>query len=167
MIYIGIDPGVTGAIAEIQPGTAATLDRVAVRDLPVLKTAGRSRIDVIDLRNMLTGYARGGVQVIAAVEEVRAVPKWGAPSAFRFGEAFGQIIAVLTALDIPLDLIPPKVWQRGVFKGKAKDPDTARLEAARKWPWLREALKRKCDHNRADALWIAEYLRRREVGNHP
>ena len=163
MIYVGIDPGVTGAVAVFYPSSPPR-----VFDLPTVEVKQRRRIDLqcgsLGLPGWLCREIGAYEGLLVGLEEIRAIPTFGSHSSFALGQVFGQLEATLSAAGLPYELVPPKVWQAGLFRGKAKDPGSILLAARQKWPGLAEQLKRKKDHNRADALWIAEYLRRREQG---
>ncbi|MGL4500954.1 MAG: hypothetical protein ACRCU2_17935, partial [Planktothrix sp.] len=91
----------------------------------------------------------------AIIEEVHAMPGQGGVSGFNFGTAFGIWIGILAALEIPYELVSPR--QMGV-RG---DKDESRTVALQLFPHLASELNLKKHHNRADALLIAEYSRRR------
>jgi hypothetical protein len=162
MVTIGIDPGVTGALALLDmSGPAPRL--LDVRDMPVsmtTKSNGRvqRRVDpaalILALRDMLKGRKRGAVS--AFVEHVHASPGMGVVSAFTFGHTAGTIEAALAACGVTMHLCSPSKWKPalGVPADKAASmaKATALLgdEAAQHWP-------RKMDHNRAEAACIALY----------
>ena len=95
---------------------------------------------------------------VAMIEKVGAMPKQGVASTFKFGRSYGEIIGVVAAHKLRMDFVPPGVWKRTF--GLSKDKDASRLKAMELFPQLRDRLTRKKDHNRAEALLIAEYARR-------
>lgn len=92
------------------------------------------------------------------IEKVGSMPKQGVSSTFKFGRSYGEIIGVVAAHKLRMDFVPPGVWKRTF--GLSKDKDASRLKAMELFPQLRDRLTRKKDHNRAEALLIAEYARR-------
>jgi crossover junction endodeoxyribonuclease RuvC len=149
---VGIDPGTAGAFA-ILNGTGVVL----VDDLPVhMVTASgrglRAELDLHQLRRVLTEHLPFDH---AYVERVAARPGQGVTSMFRFGMAYGSILGVLAALDVPLTLVLPTHWQRHHGCGPA--PDAARQRATQLYPAMADRLARKKDGNRADALLLAAY----------
>ena len=147
MIFIGVDPGLNGAVATID-GDTCTL-----HDLPRLgPDLDWSRVDVI-----LHGNS---YHTMIGIEKVSAFPKQGVVSSFNFGKAYGGLVA-LASLHGSVELIPPRKWKAeyGLHKGK----QDSLLVARRLFPTA--DLKLKKDHNKAEALLIAEYLRRRETGH--
>lgn len=162
MVTIGIDPGVTGAIAllDMTGGAPRVLE---VRDMPVTETFKangriRRRVDpaalILALRDMTKGRKRGAVS--AYVEDVHASPGMGVVSAFTFGHTAGTIEAALIACGVEPQFCSPSKWKPalGVPADKAASmaKATALLgdDAAAWWP-------RKMDHNRAEAACIALY----------
>ena len=147
--YIGIDPGKTGAVAVIFDG----------EDEPTFADFGSG-----DELNILALAQHGGYnKCFAVLEKVSAMPKQGIASTFKFGENFGWWQGVLTALKIPFTFAVPRRWQKVIFDSMPRQADRKAMSldmARRLFPELRDHLKRKRDHGRADALLIAEYCRR-------
>jgi len=150
-LYIGIDPGSTGAVAFLRGDEAwgevmDTKDGAGVADL---------------IRSQL----REGFRVHAAIEKVHSMPGNAASSMFKFGEAFGVPKGVLQALQIPLSLVSPKDWNDRAFrdrkrpKAKQERKEAARVAATELWPAA--SLTRKKDQAVAEALWMALVLRER------
>ena len=147
MIFIGIDTGMTGAIAIIYGASSPEVyDFQDPRVLDALAAA-------VEMAN-----------IKAAIEKVHAMPKQGVSTTFKFGVAYGQVQGWLDMLKIPYEFVTPTKWWRGVADsaGKGKDKKQAALDLARRlFPSIASKyLRRKKDHNRAEALLIAEYLRR-------
>jgi len=149
-IYLGIDPGLSGALALLD-GDGALFQ---VEDLPVM-ARGRGRVkselDAAGLARLLRPHA--GQIRLAVVEQVASMPGQGVASIFSLGHSLGSIVGVLAALAIPLRLVPPAVWKRAA--GVSADKNLARSEAIRLWP--NAPLDRVKDHNRAEALLLARY----------
>jgi len=145
-IYIGIDPGQTGAIAVL-----AKRNQGWVKDfddgnaLAVLRAVYEEPMKW---------------QAKAAIEKVSAMPKQGVASSFKFGTNFGIWQGRLEALQIPFVFVTPQKWQKAVFDSMPRgDRKEMSLNLARRlFPWA--DLNKKKHHSRADALLIAEWLRR-------
>lgn len=152
---IGIDPGLSGAIA-ILPHDPAVAPVIA--DMPVRpygeKGFVKRAVDVDALADILKPYSVIG-DTQAYLERVNAFPGQGSASMFSLGMSYWGVAGVLAALKIPLHLVEPKEW-KGHF-GLAKDKELARALALRYYPGME--LTRKKDHNRAEALLIARYGR--------
>jgi len=156
MILIGIDPGVSGAVAFLNDD----LSLVGVFDMPVMNLSGKKQQvnasalasifrEILPYQN--TNY---GVDATAYVEQVHSMPKQGVASSFNFGDSYGVIKGVLGALQIPMVLVSPAVWKkRAGLTGKPKD--ASRTLAQQLYPAA--PLGRKKDVGRADAILIARY----------
>lgn len=145
MIVFGIDPGsAKGAVAWVGPHGAA------VFDLPIVD----GTIDPHALAALLR--AQAGAQAVY-VENVSAMPKQGVASTFRFGRAFGAILATVQLSGLRLELVTPSKWKR--HHGLGPDKEQARALAIRRFPALAGDLARKKDADRAEALLIADFGR--------
>lgn len=151
MRYCGIDPGVAGAVAMIDTDEA----RVEVVDLP----GGPLGVDPVALQEQLAAW---GVRSVT-LEDNRAVGSNGSLANFSMGRCVGLITATVLLSGCKLQRVKPVDWQRsvGVSTVRASERKEAhRYRAMELFPELRDELKRKRDHNRADALLITEYARR-------
>jgi hypothetical protein len=151
-LTIGIDPGLSGAIAVLDD--AGSL--VSLTDLPVIRDLSLSWIDGSELLSIILGALQGR-SAVAMVERVSAMPKQGIASAFCFGVGFGSVLSVLQALNIPLEFVTPAVWKRSLCLGKDKK---ASLHKARLLYPTAELHLAKHD-GRAEALLIARYAQGR------
>lgn len=156
MIHIGIDLGVSGAIAFI-PGSRAPF----VVDMPVVRYSAtgfvKNAIDPHTLARLLRANTEG-IDITPCnvyIERVNAFPGQGVSSMFSLGMSYWGAYSVCAALGLPIQLIEPKEW-KGFFK-LAKDKALSRGLAQRLFPQC--DLGRVKDHNRAEALLIAAYGR--------
>lgn len=155
MIVAGIDPGLHGAVAILDhDGSLLT-----VFDLPTVEEihgkGTRSRIAPALLQDELIGDVRISV---AYIEHVSSSPQMGVTSAFRMGEAFGSVLAVLQCCGVRTELVRPQVWKKAM--GLTSDKDVARGRAIEMFPSQSDLFRRVKDHDRAEAALIAEYGRR-------
>lgn len=69
----------------------------------------------------------------------------------------------LMSLGVRVETVRPAQWKKSFsLQGGKTNKEAARLKALSLWPTLAaDNLKFKKDHNRAEALLLAEYLRRR------
>jgi crossover junction endodeoxyribonuclease RuvC len=153
-VFIGLDPGVSGAIAILAP------NGVTFADMPVLEVKKKQTLDYAGLACILRPFSGGGAFV--AVELVGAMPGQGVSSMFKFGQCYGAALATLATLEIPYELVTPPVWKRA-YRLIGCEKDESRAAALRLFPQCAGDLKLKKHHGRADALLMAEYLRRQEV----
>jgi len=153
-VLIGIDPGVTGAIAFLRPD----LTLVSVEDMPTMLLTGKKQqvngAALTALLNKLLQLAPGSGDTTAYLERVSAMPRQGVSSMFNFGTGYGVIQGVLAALHIPTVLVSPAQWKkRAGLRGKEKD--AGRTLAQQLYP--EAPLGRKKDIGRADAILIARF----------
>lgn len=184
MIICGIDPGMEGALCVIEemPSIGSYLApnspcvEIEFHDTPTYKDGSRTRIDFVKIADLVREIRDAQTcekhkvpwsPVHAFIEKVQSSPQMGVTSAFSFGQGYGAWLGILAALQIPHTLITPQAWKKGMMYGEPKEKDASRVVARRIYPvqmadgdWL----SRKKDHNRADALLIAEYGRRLLIG---
>jgi hypothetical protein len=150
MIIVGIDIGVSGAIAVL-------LDRalVEVHDMPILRDgpAGRPAVNAPLLAEII---AKSHADKIL-IEWVGARPGEGPSGAFAFGRARGVCEGVCAALGVPVEFITAPKWKRlaGIAPGKNGAKDAARSKAIQRWPDRADLFKRVKDDGRAEAALIA------------
>lgn len=170
MIFLGIDPGLDGAVAAIDADTGFA--RVAV--LPTLKISrtrrGRKKarverdLDVPALRTLLTGWAPFSAIRLAVLEEVHARPGQGVCSMFTFGGVYHSLRNLLRWEGVPLEVIVPQVWKAEIFAGAEQDKRAAVAFCRARFPEvsLRKSSRSRTDHDgMAEALCLAEFARRR------
>jgi crossover junction endodeoxyribonuclease RuvC len=155
VIFIGFDPGLTGALGIVSADGAHEL----VIDLPIVRDRSLAWVDGSALQSTLL-EAIGGRQTRAVVERVSAMPRQGIASAFLFGVGFGSILSVLQALHIPLEFVTPGVWKKSF--GLSKDKHASLHKARLMFPTAELHLAK--HDGRAEALLIAEFGRRTFVG---
>ena len=150
---IGIDPGITGAIAILKDD----LTCIEVIDMPAMALGvNHQQVNAAELAKIIAYRARKTdvSETSVFLEQVNAMPGQGVTSMFNFGMSYGIVIGVCAALGFPLVLVRPTAWKKiaGLI-GKPKD--AARTLAQQLYPEL--DLARKKDVGRADALLIARF----------
>jgi crossover junction endodeoxyribonuclease RuvC len=153
--YIGIDPGLTGAVAVIDAGGRL----VSATRTPIIRAAagGKSQYDTPAMVELLAEHKDCRV----ALELVGAMPHDGVASSFRFGTGWGLWQGILAALALPTVLVRPKEWQAATLVGlpRGKAVKTSAVSAAQAlFPTL--PIKVKADWGMADAALMAEWCRR-------
>lgn len=148
---IGIDPGVTGAIALLSP--EGDLDDLL--DMPTMIVTGtRQKINSAELGKVFSRWLNlPGLTAI--VENVASMPNDGGKQAFSFGKSCGIIEGVLGALQIPITFVTPQVWKRRANIPPKAQKDFSRTIAQQLYPLA--SLDRKKDVGRADAILIARF----------
>jgi crossover junction endodeoxyribonuclease RuvC len=160
MIYIGIDPGLGGAVAIID-GT-----NVKLFDVPTALTGKGTKRDYL-IANMaiLLKYPSVYHQSFCVLEAVHSMPKQGVASSFSFGRGLGIWEGILSAYDIPYAKVAPQTWKKAMLGDMPRDnKDSSRIAATRLFPNASDMLARKKDDGRAEALLMAEYGRRIQKG---
>ncbi len=114
MMIVGIDPGLSGAIALYRPEPGS----LVITDLPtqtrrMSNKKLRPELDLAALAHWLDTHLPLG-DVHAYIEDPHAMPKQGITSAFRFGYVCGAIQAMITAYHIPMTLLPPATWKKAL-----------------------------------------------------
>ena len=165
MIFLGIDPGLTGALAVLDSETKA----ISFFDTPTVQIKVGKKIknqqDVYAIVSLLRSIV-DGKDVMAVIEKVNAMPgvgadgarqTMGATSAFNFGMGYGQWLGILAALQIPHQQVHPRTWKTAMMADMGKEKDASRVKAMQLFPYTANDLTRKKDHGRADALLIAAW----------
>ncbi len=161
MIFIGIDPGLDGALAAIDNSGCPRLFDTAA--LTIKGGAKQKRImNIYSAATAIHHLQREGL-CTAALEDVHSMPKQGVASSFSFGRGLGIWEGLLCALGIPVQMVSPQKWKKVMMDGMGKEKDASRVVAMRLFPDAELHLKK--HHGRADALLMAEWLRRTTSGN--
>lgn len=143
-IIMGIDPGISGAIAFYFPMVPS---RIAVDDVPV---AG-GEINVAELARLIRVHR----PTLAVIERVSAMPGQGVTSMFNFGRSYGDVRGVIGAMEVPLHFVTPQKWKKHF--GLSSDKDQSRMRAIRMFPTAADSFKLKKHDGRAEAALIALY----------
>ena len=164
IIYIGIDNGLSGAIAFLSGNETIAIDMPIITIKKGKKTKREYDLHtickIIDNKTIEAG--NNDTFVFATIEQAQAYPKQGGVSNYTTGYCFGLMNGLLVGMDIPLQTVHPRIWQKEFFKGQAGE--TKKLSyrvASALFPKveLMTPRGRKLD-GRADALLLAEYGRR-------
>ena len=156
MLVIGIDPGITGSICFFEDGKV---------------------IDLIDMPNMADGKKQkkqvNGAQIYneillrtknvekknikVVIEHVSAMPGQGVTSMFNFGQSFGVLKGICSAMQLSMHFVRPAKWKR-FFNLINAEKDASRTKAIEIFPYISTQLSRKKDANKADAALIASFF---------
>jgi hypothetical protein len=147
-LTLGIDPGLSGALAILSPDGALEL----LADLPIVRDRSLAWVDGSELQSLILGALQGRTAV-AMVERVSSMPGQGIASAFQFGVGFGSILGVLQALHIRLEFVTAAVWKRSY--GLSRDKQASLHKARLLFPTAELHLAK--HEGRAEALLIAHY----------
>lgn len=150
MIYIGIDPGLSGAIAvfDMENGHLSVLDMPTVE---IIRNGKKKR--EVNAQMLATIMRNVDGDARAVMERVGAMSKQGVTSVFSFGRSAGIVEGVLAALMIPTTIVTPQTWQKAASVRGGKDG--SRQRAAELFPNYAGLFARKKDDGRADAALMA------------
>lgn len=171
MLFVGIDPGLSGAacafMCKEEPSTTSNGGPAFISDvidLPVIPDGSKNQLDIESLCAWVLRLPERPTR--AFIENVQAMPSipgkdgarrsMGAASAFRFGMAAGQLRGALVALRIKIELTHPATW-KAFYDLRGADKEASRQLALRLHPEAEPLLRRKKDHQRAEAILIARH----------
>lgn len=153
--YIGIDPGLSGAVAIVdEDGALEVVDAPVV----VVKNTRRDYL-VANMAGLLLNHVVHG-PVVAALEQGIPMPRQASNTTYLMGRGGGLWEGALSALGIPYDLVPPQKWKKALGIPPKSDKGASRMLAARLFPANADLFARVKDDGRAEAALIAEYRRR-------
>lgn len=164
MIIIGIDPGLSGAVATLHSDGSMGLSDTPVTEVVVGRKKQRRYLEVemartLGMVTLARDYPAGDSAIDrslhAFIEDVHAMPKQGVSSVFRFGYGYGLWCGILAALRIPVTRVTPQAWKKAV--GRCAEKGQARIRAAELFPSAAGCFSRVKDDGRAEAALIAWY----------
>ena len=153
MKIIGIDPGLSGAIAVMQDKKVMNM-----YDMPVMAEGKKNKrqLNSTQLVNIIKENINEDEDTIVVVEQVNAMPGQGVTSMFNFGQTFGAIKGVCAALKLPIFFVRPSKWKKH-FELINSSKDASRTKVIEMYPTLSSQLAKKRDVNKSDAVLIAKF----------
>ena len=153
MKIIGIDPGLSGAIAVLEDIKVLNLF-----EMPVMAEGKKNKrqLNSAQLVNIIRENSIGEEEIVVVVEQVNAMPGQGVTSMFNFGQTFGAIKGVCAALNLPIFFVRPSKWKK-YFELINSSKDSSRTKVIEMYPSLSSQLAKKKDVNKSDAILIARY----------
>jgi crossover junction endodeoxyribonuclease RuvC len=154
MIIIGIDPGISGAISIIENKKI-----LEVYDTPTMIDGKKNKrqINSAQVTNIIKERLNEDKEAVVVVEHVNAMPGQGVTSMFNFGQSFGIIKGICSALSLPIYFVRPTKWKKH-FNLIKTNKDASRTKVIQIYPAISSKLSRKKDSNKADAILIARYF---------
>ena len=156
MKIIGIDPGLSGAIAVLKNNKVLN-----TFDMPVMSEGKKNKkqLNSAQLVKLLKDNIdiENNEEISIVVEQVNAMPGQGVTSMFNFGQTFGAIKGICAAMGLPIFFVRPSKWKK-YFELINSAKDSSRTKAIEMYPLLSDALSKKKDVNKADAILIARYF---------
>ena len=154
MKIIGIDPGLSGAIAVLENNKVLN-----IFDIPVMSEGKKNKrqLNSALLVNLLKENINKEEEVAVVVEQVNAMPGQGVTSMFNFGQTFGALKGICAALELPIFFVRPSKWKKH-FELINSSKDASRTKAIKMYPKLSNQLSKKKDVNKSDAILIARFF---------
>ena len=154
MIIFGIDPGVSGAISILENKKI-----IEIFDMPTMIDGKKNKKQVngAQVANIIKEKLGHEKDVIIVVEHVNAMPGQGVTSMFNFGQSFGVIKGISSALSIPIYFVRPTKWKK-YFNLIKTNKDASRTKVIEIYPQISSQISRKKDSNKDDAILIARYF---------
>ena len=155
MLVIGIDPGISGSICFFQDGKI--IDVVEMPNMPEGKknkkqVNGAQVFNEISLK--IKNKKKEDIKVV--IEQVSAMPGQGVTSMFNFGQSFGILKGICSAMQLPMYFVRPAKWKK-YFNLINSEKDASRTKAIEIFPYFSSQLSKKKDSNKADGILIASF----------
>jgi len=154
MLIISIDPGISGSICFFEDGKI--LD---VIEMPVMNEGKKNKKQVNGSQiynEFLKRIKRKDDEIRVVIEQVSAMPGQGVTSMFNFGQSFGILKGICSAMQLPMFFIRPAKWKK-YFGLINSQKDASRTRAIEIFPYFSTQLSKKKDSNKADAILIASF----------
>ena len=155
MLIIGIDPGISGSICFFEDGKI-----IDVLEMPTMTDGKKNKKQVNgaqiynEISTKIRSIEKQNLRVI--IEQVSAMPGQGVTSMFNFGQSFGILKGICSAMQLPMYFVRPAKWKKyfGLIKS---EKDASRTKAIEMFPYFSSQLSKKKDSNKADAILIASF----------
>ena len=155
MLIIGIDPGISGSICFFENGKI-----IDVVEMPTMTDGKKNKRQVNgaqvynEILKGISKFEKYNVRVI--IEQVSAMPGQGVTSMFNFGQSFGILKGICSAMQLPLYFVRPAKWKK-YFGLINSEKDASRTKVIEMFPYFSSNLSKKKDSNKADAILIASF----------
>ena len=156
MFIISIDPGISGAICFFENGKI-----LEVLEMPNMAEGKKNKKQVNgaqiynEISTRIKHLNKESVKVV--IEHVSAMPGQGVTSMFNFGQSFGILKGICSAMQLSMYFVRPAKWKK-YFNLINSEKDSSRTKAIEVFPYFSAYLSKKKDSNKADAILIASYF---------
>ena len=155
MLIIGIDPGISGAICFFEEGQVKE-----IIDMPVMADGKKNKRQINgpqiynEILNRISKFQKK--DIIVVIEQVSAMPGQGVTSMFNFGQSYGVLKGICSAMQLSTYFVRPAKWKKyyGLINS---EKDASRTRAIEMFPYFSSQLSKKKDSNKADAILIASF----------
>ena len=150
MTIVGVDPGLSGALAFYEGGM------ILIRDMPTRQDFVNRKLRNVIAERALVDLLRERTQPgdILVIEQVSGMPGQSGPAAFTFGYGVGVVTAAALSAGLTLERVHPSTWKAALGL-KTADKSAARALAAKQFPTSAHLFARVKDDGRAEAALIA------------
>ena len=155
MLIIGIDPGISGAICFFENGEVKE-----ILDMPNM-AEGKKNKRQINGHQIYNEISKRIINIpknedVVVIEQVSAMPGQGVTSMFNFGQSFGVLKGICSAMQLSMHFVRPAKWKK-YFNLIKTEKDASRTKVIEIFPYISSQLSRKKDSNKADAILIASF----------
>ena len=154
MLIIGIDPGISGSICFFEDGKI-----IEVIEMPVMTEGKKNKKQVNGAQIYNEFFKRinnKDDEIRVVIEQVSAMPGQGVTSMFNFGQSYGILKGICSAMQLPMFFVRPAKWKK-YFNLINSQKDASRTRAIEIFPYFSTQLSKKKDSNKADAILIASF----------
>ena len=154
MLIIGIDPGISGSFCFFKDGRI-----LEVIEMPVMTEGKKNKKQVNGAQiynEFLKRINKKEDEIRVVIEQVSAMPGQGVTSMFNFGQSFGILKGICSAMQLPMFFVRPAKWKK-YFNLINSQKDASRTRAIEIFPYFSTQLSKKKDSNKADAILIASF----------
>ena len=154
MLIIGIDPGISGSICFFKYGRI-----LEVIEMPVMTEGKKNKKQVNGAQiynEFLKRINNKDDDIRVVIEQVSAMPGQGVTSMFNFGQSYGILKGICSAMQLPMFFVRPARWKK-YFNLINSQKDASRTRAIEIFPYFSTQLSKKKDSNKADAILIASF----------
>ena len=155
MLIISIDPGISGSICFFENGKI-----IEVVEMPTMPEGKKNKKQVNgsqiynEISKRISKIEKEKIKVV--IEQVSAMPGQGVTSMFNFGQSFGILKGICSAMQLPMYFVRPTKWKK-YFGLINSEKDASRTKAIEMFPYFSSQLSKKKDSNKADAILIASF----------
>ena len=155
MLIIGIDPGISGSICFFNEGKI-----IDVVEMPTMTEGKKNKKQVNgaqifnEISERIKKLDKRDIKIV--IEQVSAMPGQGVTSMFNFGQSYGILKGICSAMQLPMYFVRPAKWKK-YFNLINSEKDASRTRAIEIFPYFSSHLSRKKDSNKADAILIASF----------
>ena len=156
MLIIGIDPGISGSICFFQDGVIQD-----VVEMPTMIEGKKNKKQVNgsqifnEISEKVKNMDKKNIKVV--IEHVTAMPGQGVTSMFNFGQSFGILKGICSAMQLSVYFVRPAKWKK-YFNLINSEKDASRTRAIEIFPYYSSNLSKKKDSNKADAILLASFF---------